>query len=74
MITGDVWRNIRLCEIERRLSHSIIKRALKIINDLRIILNEMEGYKYNTKINKQKKHFPGSYNLDSVNFINKKDR
>jgi len=54
MIMEEVWRNIRSAEIERKLTISIIKRALEIINELRIILNEMDSYKYNTKTKEAK--------------------
>jgi hypothetical protein len=41
-----------------------MKNQTIIINELNIILKEQNGYKYNSKTNKIKKHFPASINTN----------
>lgn len=50
--------------IEFDLCKKIIKNQTDIINELNMILKQENGYKYNSKQKKLKKHFPASVNMN----------
>ena len=56
--------------IEYKLCKHIIVNQTNIINELNIILKEKNGYKYNLKIKKLKKHFPASLNINYDTYNN----
>lgn len=65
--------------IKIRLKNKICKKIVKdhenILNELKIILNDEEDYKYNSNSKKIKKHFPGIIFTDFnefKNYVNKK--
>jgi hypothetical protein len=62
--------NINLIEIE--LQNKIFLEKHQIINELDIILNQTNGYKYNKNKNKIKKHFCKNLNIhyDDINVKN----
>lgn len=62
--------------IEFNLCRKIIRNQTNIINELNVILKEKDGYKYNSKTEKIKKHFPASINTNYDtynNFLIKED-
>lgn len=56
--------------IEFNLCRKIMKNQTDIINELNIILKEQNGYKYNSKTDKIKKHFPASVNTNYNTYNN----
>jgi hypothetical protein len=56
--------NSNRIKIEYYLCKQIIETHTNIINELNVILKEKDGYKYNSKNKKIKKHFPASVNID----------
>ena len=50
--------------IEFNLCRQLIRNQTDIINELNVILKEKDGYKYNSKTEKIKKHFPASINTN----------
>jgi len=56
--------------IEFNLCRKIIKNQTNIINELNVILKEKDGYKYNSKTEKNKKHFPASINKNYYEYNN----
>ena len=56
--------------IEFNLCRKIMKNQTDIINELNIILKEQNGYKYNAKPKKLKKHFPASVNRNYDEYNN----
>ena len=56
--------------IEFKLCKRIIKNQTDNINELNIILKEKNGYKYNSKPKKVKKHFPASVNINYNEYNN----
>jgi len=56
--------------IEFNLCRKIIRNQTDIINDLNVILKEKNGYKYNSKTEKIKKHFPASINTNYDTYNN----
>ena len=56
--------------IEFNLCRKIMKNQTDIINELNIILKEQNGYKYNAKPKKLKKHFPASINTNYDTYNN----
>ncbi len=66
----DIYKSI----IEYNLCKRIMKNQIQIINELNIILKEQNGYKYNSKLKKIKKHFPACLLInyeEYVSFLNK---
>lgn len=58
----NMMEDFRKTIIEFNLCRKIMKNQTNIINELNVILKEKDGYKYNSKIEKIKKHFPASIN------------
>jgi hypothetical protein len=58
----NMMEDFRKTIIEFNLCRKIMKNQTDIINELNIILKEQNGYKYNAKPKKLKKHFPASVN------------
>jgi hypothetical protein len=56
--------------IEFNLCKTICKNHTDIVNELKIILKEQNGYKYNAKLTKLKKHFPASVNINYDEYNN----
>lgn len=56
--------------IEYNLCKKIMKNQTIIINELNVILKEQNGYKYNLKTEKIKKHFPASINTNYDTYNN----
>ena len=56
--------------IEFNLCRKIMKNQTNIINELNVILKEKDGYKYNSKTEKIKKHFPASINTNYYTYNN----
>lgn len=64
-----MMEDFRKTIIEFNLCRKIMKNQTDIINELNVILKEKNGYKYNSKTEKIKKHFPASIttNYDAYN-------
>ena len=60
----------RKTNIEFNLCRKIIRNQTDIINELNVILKEKNGYKYNSKTEKIKKHFPASINTNYDTYNN----
>lgn len=60
----NMMEDFRKTIIEFNLCRKIMKNQTDIINELNIILKEQNGYKYNAKPKKLKKHFPASVNIN----------
>lgn len=56
----NIMGNLHKTMIEYKLCKTIMKNKTNIINELNVILKEKNGYKYNKKQKKIKKHFPAS--------------
>lgn len=65
-----------LCKtkIEYNLCKNIIKTHTDIINELKIILNQLNGFTYNTKPKKLKKHFPAIVNINYDDIYKNKNK
>lgn len=65
-----MMEDFRKTIIEYNLCKKIMKNQTIIINELSVILKEQNGYKYNSKTNKIKKHFPASVNTNYDTYKN----
>jgi hypothetical protein len=61
-------QNSHRSNTEFNLCKQIIEIYTDIINELNVILKEKDGYKYNSKKEKIKKHFPVSVNIDKEKY------
>lgn len=66
----NMMEDFRKTIIEFNLCRKIMKNQTDIINELNIILKEQNGYKYNAKPKKLKKHFPASVNRNYDEYNN----
>jgi hypothetical protein len=66
----NMMEDFRKTIIEYNLCRKIMKNQTDIINELNIILKEQNGYKYNAKPKKVKKHFPASVNINYEEYTN----
>ena len=66
----NMMEDFRKTIIEFNLCRKIMKNQTDIINELNIILKEQNGYKYNSKTDKIKKHFPASVNTNYNTYNN----
>lgn len=66
----NMMEDFRKTIIELNLCRKIMKTQTDIINELNIILKEQNGYKYNAKPKKLKKHFPASVNRNYDEYNN----
>jgi hypothetical protein len=56
--------------IQFKLCREIIRINIDYMRELNIILKEKDGYKYNKKMQKIKKHFPASVNTNYITYNN----
>jgi hypothetical protein len=66
----NMMEDLRKTIIEFNLCRTIMKNQTDIINELNVILKEKDGYKYNLKTEKIKKHFPASINTNYNTYNN----
>ena len=66
----NIMEDFRKTIIEYNLCKKIMTNQTIIINELNVILKEQNGYKYNSKTDKIKKHFPASVNTNYNTYNN----
>lgn len=66
----NMMEDFRKTIIEFNLCRKIMKNQTNIINELNVILKEKDEYKYNSKTEKIKKHFPASINTNYYTYNN----